>query len=147
MAGRGPEVQGILPRPLPETRALDYFLQATDRASLSRKTTEWNPPVVPTGVCKVKGMAVGKDGAGLTVGMTDASAPVLPPGFRKEDIAKVILVTGAVVSAGAAFSGSAPPSAGSGTGAGAGAGAAGAAAAGGTTGGTAGTTTSSGGGI
>ncbi len=137
MAGPVPEVQGILPRPLPETRALDYFLQATDRASLSRKTTEWNPPVVPTGVCKVEGLAVGKDGAGLTVGMTDASAPVLPPGFRKEDIAKVILVTGAVVSAAAALSGSSSASSGSGAGAGAGAGAAGAAgaAAAGTTGG------------
>ena len=44
MAGPVPEVQGVLPRPLPETRALDYYLQATDRASLSRKTVEYSPP-------------------------------------------------------------------------------------------------------
>ena len=126
MAGPIPEVQGILPRPLPETRALDYFVQATDKASLSRKTMEYAPPVVPTNVCKVKGLGVGKDGAGLTVGMTDANAPVLPPGFNKDDIVKVILVTGVVVSAAAALSGSS--SAGSGSSAGAGAAGAGAAA-------------------
>lgn len=130
MTGPVPEVQGVLPRPLPETRALDYFLQATDRASLSRKTAEYAPPVVPTGVCKVQGLAVGKDGAGLTVGVTDANAPVIPPGFNKADIARVILLSGAVVSAAAASSASGSSAgSGAGTGAGAGAGAAGAGAA------------------
>ncbi|MEP6994832.1 MAG: hypothetical protein ABI968_09950 [Acidobacteriota bacterium] len=131
MMGPVPEVKGVLPRPLPETRALDYFVQATDKASLSRKTAEYAPPVVDTGVCKVEGLAVGKDGAQLTVGMTDANAPAIPPGFNKKDIAMVILVSGAVVTAAAASSMRGSTSEGSGTSAGAGAaGATGAAAAG-----------------
>jgi hypothetical protein len=132
MAGPVPDVKGILPRPLPETRALDYFVQATDKASLSRKTAEYAPPVVPTGVCKVEGLAVGKDGAGLTVGMTDVNAPAIPPGFNKDDIRMVILVSGAVVTAAAAASrtgGSTGSGAATGAGVAAGAAAAGAGAA------------------
>jgi hypothetical protein len=130
MAGPVPDVKGTLPRPLPETRALDYFVQATDKASLSRKTAEYAPPVVPTGVCKVEGLAVGKDGAGLTVGVTSANAPLFPPGFNKADIAAVILVSGAVVSAAAASSMGGSTGSRSGAGAGATAGASAGAAAG-----------------
>ena len=53
---------------------------------------------------------------GLTVGLTREGQPPVPTGFNKEDIAKVILVSGAVVSLATALS--------SGTGAAAGAGAA-----------------------
>lgn len=128
MSGAAPDLSGTLPRPLPELKAMDYYVQATDKVSLSRKTPDYAPPVVPGTTCKVKGVAVGKDGAGLTIGLTDASQPPIPPGFNKDDIRFVILVTGAVVTTAVAlanFSGGTTA-----TGAGAGPGAAGAGAAG-----------------
>ena len=99
MTGAAPRVQGVLPRALPETRAVDYFVQTSEGPSLVHKTAESSPPVASAGVCRAPGLAVGREGAGLTVGMTDASAPPIPPGFNKADIARVILVGGAVVPA------------------------------------------------
>jgi hypothetical protein len=135
MSGPPPALAGTIPRPLPELKAMDYYVQATDKVSLSRKTPDYAPPVVPGTTCKVKGIAVGKDGAGLTIGLTDASQPPIPPGFNKDDIAKVILVTGAVVTAAVALAtfsgGSTAAGAGAGTGAGPGATGAGTAAPGG----------------
>jgi hypothetical protein len=98
MAGPPAGLAGILPRPLPETPAIDYFLRAVDTDALSRKTPDYLPPVVPSeGVCKKKGVAVGPAGAGLTIGLTREGQDPIPPGFNKADIAKVILVSGAVV--------------------------------------------------
>ncbi|HEY4228909.1 MAG TPA: hypothetical protein VGO79_01990 [Thermoanaerobaculia bacterium] len=102
MTGPEPRVQGVLPRALPETRAVDYSIQTSEGPSLVRNTAEYSPPVASAGVCSAPGLAVGRDGAGLTVGMTDASAPPIPPGFNKADIVRIILVGGAVVPASAA---------------------------------------------
>ena len=99
MEGPVPEQKGTIPRPLPETKTIDYYLQATDRASLSKKTPDYAPPVVPGNTCKVKGLVVGAGGAGLTIGLTDERQSPIPPGFNKDDIAKVILLSGAVVTA------------------------------------------------
>jgi hypothetical protein len=143
MTGTPPDQQATMPRPLPETKSIDYYVQATDRASMSRKTPDYLPQVMPGDVCTAKGMIVGPEGAGLTIGLTDAKQPPLPPGFNKDDIAKIILVTGAIVTVAAAMqmfgggataagaSGTAGGATGTGTGAGAGAGAGGGAAAGG----------------
>jgi hypothetical protein len=135
MTGQPPSLEGIIPRPEETTTAVEYYVEAVDRASLSRKTPDYVAPVVKSNVCKRKQVAAGKDGLGLTIGLTDPQQPAVPPGFRKEDIAKVILVSGAVVTLSAAIS-MAGTTAGAAGGAGAGAGAAagagaGAAAAGG----------------
>jgi hypothetical protein len=124
MEGSVPEQKGTLPRPLPETKTIDYYVQATDKASLSKKTPDYAPPVVPGNACKVKGLVVGAAGAGLTIGLTDEKQSPIPPGFNKDDIAKVILLSGAVVTAAVASSMSGSSSS---TGASAGSGAAGSA--------------------
>ena len=133
MSGTPPEQQAKLPRPLPETKTVDYYVQATDKASLSRKTRNYVPPVMSADACTSKGAPVLPKEEGLTIGMTDAKAPPIPEGFNKDDIAKIILVTGAIVTvavalqltsggAAAAGAGAAGGTAGTSTGAGAGAG-------------------------
>jgi hypothetical protein len=122
MEGPVPAVKGVIPRPLPETKTVDYYVLATDKASLAKKTPDYAPPVVESSVCKDKGLPVGAGGAGLTIGLTDEKQSPVPPGFNKNDIAKVILLTGVVVTLAVALSTLGGGSAGAGAGAAAGAG-------------------------
>jgi len=113
---------GELPRPMPGLRGIDYFVQALDRESLPKKTPEYAPPVTDRTVCHddrtvTAVVTVTAPREGLTVGLTKAGQYPVPSGFNKDDIAKVILVTGAVVSLSSALA--------SGTGAAAGSAAAG----------------------
>ncbi len=112
MDGPPATLAAILPRPLPETRAVDYFLRAYDLREASKRKGDWTPPVVPGTTCQSKGRVVGAAGAGLTIGLTRENQQPYPPGFNKKDIAKIILVSGAIVtiaealkSAGASSSG------------------------------------------
>ncbi len=107
MKGAPENLEGVLPRPMPETKAVDYKIRATDVRELAKEIGEFTPPVVPGNACKVKGapagVPVGKEGAGLTIGLTrDGQAPV-PPGFNRRDIAFVILFGGATVTLAAAL--------------------------------------------
>jgi len=113
MKGAPANLSGVLPRPLPETRAIDYYLRATDLDSLARKTRDYVPPVVPGNACKAKGVAVGEKGAGLTIGLTREGQAPVPPGFNRKDIAFVILFGGAVVGIAEALKGGTAGSAGS----------------------------------
>lgn len=124
MDGPPTTLAGILPRPKPETKAVDYYIRAYDLQQASKKRGDWTPPVVPGTTCKARGVVVGPAGAGLTVGLTREGQTPYPPGFNEKDIAKIILVSGAVVSVAEALqaSQSAATSSGSGGGAGAGAG-------------------------
>ena len=97
MAGQPALITGVLPRPMPETKAIDYYVRATDNRDLAKRTTEYVPPVVPGNACKNKGVAVGKDGANLTIGLTREGQDPAPPGFNRRDIAFVILFGGATV--------------------------------------------------
>ena len=97
MEGPPTTLAGVLPRPLPETKAVDYYLRAYDLRQASKRKGDWTPPVVPGTTCKAKGVVVGPQGAGLTVGLMREGQNPHPPGFNKRDIAKVILVTGAIV--------------------------------------------------
>jgi hypothetical protein len=105
MKGAPDNLEGVLPRPLPETKAIDYKVRARDTETLTKETREYVPPVVPGNACKTKGMAVPKEGAGLTIGLTKEGQNPVPPGFNKNDIAFVILTTGAVVGIAAALKG------------------------------------------
>lgn len=116
------DFMGELPRPMPGIRGIDYFVQALDRQSLPKKTPEYAPPVTDRNVCTDERtvtavVTVTAPREGLTVGLTRAGQNPVPAGFNREDIAKVILVTGTVVTLASALS--------SGTGAAAGAAAAG----------------------
>jgi hypothetical protein len=105
MKGVPQNLEGVLPRPLPEIKAIDYKVRARDVESLNAETKEYTPPVVPGNACKSKGMVVGKDGAGLTVGLTREGQNPVPPGFNRRDIAFVILVSGATVAVAQALQG------------------------------------------
>jgi hypothetical protein len=127
MDGPATTLAAILPRPLPETRAVDYFLRAYDLRQASKKRGDWTPPVVPGTTCKSKGRPVGPAGAGLTIGLTREGQAPYPTGFNKKDIARIILVSGAIVTIAEALKGAGASTGGGGAGAGAGAGTAGAA--------------------
>lgn len=104
MRPRTPEdVVAELPRALPGIKGIDYFLQAIDRENTPKRTPEYAPPVTDATVCRderaaappIIGPAPPKEG--LTIGLTREGQAPVPPGFNKDDVAKVILVTGAVV--------------------------------------------------
>jgi len=101
LKGEPKELAGVLPRPEPQTKAIDYYVEAADKASLTKRTADYLPKVTDESQCKRRGAAVvvPASGLGLTIGLTKSGQNPYPPGFRKEDVAKVILVTGAVVSA------------------------------------------------
>jgi hypothetical protein len=105
MKGPADNLEGVLPRPLPETKAIDYKLRARDTETLTKETREYVPPVVPGSACKAKGLPVPKEGAKLTIGLTKEGQNPVPPGFNKNDIAFVILTTGAIVGIAAALKG------------------------------------------
>lgn len=122
MEGPPATLVGILPRPEPDIKAVDYYLLASDLRGASKKEGEWTPPVVPGTSCRSKGRLVGPAGAGLTIGLTREGQNPYPSGFNKKDIAKVVLVSGVVLTiaeAVRAFN-AAAASSGGGTGAGAG---------------------------
>jgi hypothetical protein len=125
MKGAPPSLEGVLPRVENDTKAVEYHIEATDKVQLSRQTPDYVAPVVTSTVCKAKGVPAPAGGLGLTIGLTNEKQNPVPPGFKKEDIAKVILVNGTIVSLVAALQ-----SFSSGGGAGAGAGTSGAAGAG-----------------
>jgi hypothetical protein len=116
-SGVVPDQRAKLPRPLPETKNVDYYVQATDRAAMSRKTKDFFPPVTPPDQCSATGTPMAPAEEGLTIGLTDPKAPPIPEGFNKDDIAKIILVTGAVVTLAVALSTSGGAAAGTAAGA------------------------------
>ncbi len=105
---KGPpkQLEGFLPRPDPATKAVDYYVEAADKASLRSRTPGYEPKVIEDTKCERRRVAavIPLSGAGLTIGLTRAGQTPYPPGFNKADIAKVILVTGAIVGAAAAAS-------------------------------------------
>lgn len=107
MKGAPENLEGVLPRPMPDTKAIDYKIRATDVRELAKEVGEFTPPVVPGNACKVKGapagVPVGKEGAGLTIGLTREGQAPVPPGFNRRDIAFVILFGGATVTLAAAL--------------------------------------------
>ena len=119
------ELVGELPRPLPTIRGIDYYVQALDLQSLPKKTPEYAPPVTDKTVCRDERTATAvvtpaTPRPGLTVGLTKSGQSPVPTGFNKDDIAKVILVTGAVVSLSTALSSGTGAAAGAAAGAGGG---------------------------
>jgi hypothetical protein len=114
MKGTPDKLDAVLPRPLPETKVIDYNLKAYDTNELSKKTApDYTPPVVPGNACPVKGVAVDpQKGAELTIGLTREGQNPVPSGFRKEDIKFVILFGGAIVTLAVALKGAAATSGG-----------------------------------
>jgi len=127
------ELEGVLPRPDPETKAIDYYVEAANKERLSSRTPAYFPKVTEENQCKRRTAAVviPASGAGLTIGLTREGQSPYPVGFNKKDIVKVILVGGAVVSAAEAAGAGATTAGATGGAAAAGAAGAGAAAAGG----------------
>ncbi len=122
MKGPADNLEATLPRPLPQTKAIDYKVRARDVAALVSEKGEYAPPVVPGNACKAKGLPIPQSGANLTIGLTREGQDPAPPGFNRRDIAFVILFGGATVtlaqalgSAAGSASASSPGAAGSGS--------------------------------
>lgn len=104
MSGQPATLEGVLPRPLPVIKGIEYYLQSTDTNSLKATKPKVVAPVVEDKICEKKtGAPVGPEGAGLTVGLTSETQNPVPPGFNQKDVSKVILVSGSVVTLAAAL--------------------------------------------
>lgn len=103
MDGSPQELKTFLLRPMPGMKAIDYFIESADKAHLSRKTPDYLPPVTEKRYCTSPGALVPAAGMGLTVGLTRQGQSPVPDGFNSKDVAKVILVTGEVVTLAAAL--------------------------------------------
>jgi hypothetical protein len=97
MEGSPKSLAARLPRPMPETKTIEYYVQAADRAQLISRTPDYAPPVTKGAICAAPSAMVPPAGAGLTIGLTKNGQNPIPPGFNKDDIVQVILVTGAIV--------------------------------------------------
>lgn len=93
------DLEGVLPRPLPDLKAIDYYLESRDKNAEMKQAGEYAASVTPDNICeRKKGAPVDDEkGANLTIGLTKDTSNPVPSGFNKRDIAKVILVSGAVV--------------------------------------------------
>ena len=94
MTPRPLDVAGELPRPLPGMNGIEYYVQAMDVARSPVATSQYSSALDP--VCSDPRSSAST--AGLTVGLTRECQNPVPPGFNKEDIATVILASGATVS-------------------------------------------------
>ncbi len=93
-ADAGPFV-GLLPKPLPDTQKIDYYVYTLDSGFLTAQTPEYDPPVKAP--CRTASVAA-PPSQGLTIGGTrDGQAPV-PPGFSREGITGFLTAAGVLVS-------------------------------------------------
>lgn len=111
MKQEGPCFKGILPRPLPTTPRIHYYVDALDKTFAESRTAEYAPDVVSgVGACKKGGLAA-PTVPGATVLVGGGAAGVVPIGFAAGGIAGVgagvgaVAVVGAVVGGGAAVAG------------------------------------------
>ncbi|HSB37101.1 MAG TPA: hypothetical protein VLH41_09485, partial [Thermoanaerobaculia bacterium] len=67
-------LEGMLPRPEPPTKAIDYYVEAADLSALTRRTPGYLPQVTEDTKCERRPLAaaIPASGAGLTIGLTRA---------------------------------------------------------------------------
>ncbi len=83
----------VLPKPLPETRQLDYYVYALDTQFQTAQTSEFGPEVVEQTCRRDAGLLVPPDG-GLVIGGTKAGQGPVPPGFSPNGIAAFVTAAG-----------------------------------------------------
>lgn len=93
-----PQYLALLPQPLPETRRIDYYVQAVDSNLESSQTREYDPQVDKKG-CKLRRLTgAERDAASqLIVGGTRESQLPLPPGFSPKGIIAFVTAAGTTV--------------------------------------------------
>jgi len=93
-----------LPKPLPETRQLDYYVYALDTQFQTAQTSEFGPQVVKETCRRDAGLWLPPEG-GIVVGATKEGQPPIPPGFSPRGIVGFVTVAGvmSVLSDGAAI--------------------------------------------
>lgn len=85
----------LLPKPLPETRRLDYYVYALDAQFHTTQTNEFGPDVVEHACRKDAGVPLPPE-AGLVIGGTKIGQDPIPPGFSPHGIAAFVTVAGIV---------------------------------------------------
>jgi hypothetical protein len=87
----------LLPQPLPETKQIDYYVQALDSHTQSAQT-ETYVPEVNRDRCVLTKTAAWSWPERIAVGATKEKQPPIPPGFSKKGIFAFVAVSGAVIS-------------------------------------------------
>lgn len=98
LTGTPPRLQALLPRVTNAADSIEYSIEVTDRTGRSRRTPAYVAPLVPA-TCIARGIIPVVKGLALTIGLTDPKQPRLPAGINRDDVEKVILVSGDVVPA------------------------------------------------
>jgi hypothetical protein len=99
---------GVLPKPTPKLKSLDYYVEVTATDFATGRTREYTPEVVSgLGACQADKITAGSLGSASIVLEVPPGAPAVPPGFSSLGI-----VSAAAAAAGAAAAGVATTSAG-----------------------------------
>jgi len=98
-----PQYLALLPQPLPETKQVDYYVQALDEQVQTAQTDTFDPEV-SRGPCAIKPPKGWKGREEITIGGTKEGQPPIPPGFSRKGIVGFLAVSGALI-AGSALSG------------------------------------------
>lgn len=112
-----PNYLGVLPKPLPGTAKVDYYVYALDSQLQTTQTSEYDPDVSKACRRDAAGAVPRKDPRITLYGTKEGQAPI-PPGFNKAGIVAFVTVAGAMI-AGAALAGGGAAAAGAAAGAGA----------------------------
>jgi hypothetical protein len=105
-----PNYLGVLPKPLPGTAKVDYYVYALDGQLQTTQTAEYDPAVEKACRRDPAAAALQKDPRITLYGTREGQLPI-PPGFDKAGIVAFVTVAGATV-AGAALAGGSSTAAG-----------------------------------
>jgi hypothetical protein len=103
-AAEMPKYQALLPRPLPGTQRVDYYIYAVDSQVQISRTDEYDPEVAKKTCQRVRGVGTTRVPR-ITLHGTREGQPAVPPGFDKEGIVAFVTVAGLTLS-GSALTGS-----------------------------------------
>jgi hypothetical protein len=79
---------GILPKPTPKLKSLDYYVEVTATDFATGRTREYTPAVVSgLGACQADKITAGSLGSASVTLEVPAGAPAIPPGFSGVGIA------------------------------------------------------------
>jgi hypothetical protein len=96
MQGAAGAFSGLLPKPKRSLKAIDYYVEAVDRASAPSRTPDYHPPVVAVEAeCRHETLVALAVTVGRVVLGSAAGAPSIPAGFATDGIVAMSGVTGA----------------------------------------------------
>jgi hypothetical protein len=92
-AGEAPSYLALLPQPLPETKAIDYYVYSLDKVLASSRTADFTPEVTQ-GACRPDGAPPRGFDRRITIGATKEGQSPIPPGFARAGIIAFVTLGG-----------------------------------------------------